>query len=129
MSTYKRKLGDTELGRRGDADDEDYGWDNEDDDNLPSMPPQWQGSEDLLLGHRYEEEGEDDAEDPRGDEDGDGGDGDSEGVTSALDVALGEGGQSAGPNLRSDAWRPGGQGPGAKRSPRSVADSEEDSDI
>jgi hypothetical protein len=31
--------------------DEDYGWQDEDDAAMPGMPPQWQGSEDLLLGH------------------------------------------------------------------------------
>jgi hypothetical protein len=33
-----------------DDDDEDYGWQDEDDGAMPAMPPQWQGSEDLLLG-------------------------------------------------------------------------------
>ncbi|KAK3307497.1 P-loop containing nucleoside triphosphate hydrolase protein [Chaetomium strumarium] len=44
--TQKRKLGDTDF-EVADSDDEDYGWD--DDEELPPMPSQWQGSEDLLL--------------------------------------------------------------------------------
>lgn len=44
----KRKLGETEFDEVADSEDEDYGWDDE--DTLPSMPPQWQGSEDLLIG-------------------------------------------------------------------------------
>ncbi|KAK4240908.1 P-loop containing nucleoside triphosphate hydrolase protein [Achaetomium macrosporum] len=42
----KRKVGDTDF-EVADSDDEDYGWD--DDEELPPMPSQWQGSEDLLL--------------------------------------------------------------------------------
>ncbi|EAQ87285.1 hypothetical protein CHGG_03904 [Chaetomium globosum CBS 148.51] len=42
----KRKLGDTDF-EVADSDDEGYGWD--DDEELPPMPSQWQGSEDLLL--------------------------------------------------------------------------------
>ncbi|KAK4125959.1 P-loop containing nucleoside triphosphate hydrolase protein [Parathielavia appendiculata] len=42
----KRKLGDTDF-EIADSDDESYGWD--DDEELPPMPSQWQGSEDLLL--------------------------------------------------------------------------------
>jgi hypothetical protein len=29
--------------------DEDYGWAQEDDGELPQPPPQWQGSEDILV--------------------------------------------------------------------------------
>ncbi len=45
----KRKLGDTDF-EIPDSDDEDYGWQGDDEDAMPDMPPQWQGSEDLLLG-------------------------------------------------------------------------------
>ncbi|TPX11962.1 uncharacterized protein E0L32_007265 [Thyridium curvatum] len=50
-STYKRKLGDTSF-EVPDSDDEDYGWQLEDDNSMPRMPPQWQGSEDILLGEQ-----------------------------------------------------------------------------
>ncbi|KAI1640282.1 hypothetical protein F4809DRAFT_590806 [Biscogniauxia mediterranea] len=43
----KRKLGQTDF-EIADSEDEDYGW--EDTDELPRMPSQVQGSEDLLLG-------------------------------------------------------------------------------
>lgn len=52
----KRKLGDTDF-EIADSDDEDYGWD--DDDELPPMPSQWQGSEDILLGPKLESDHED----------------------------------------------------------------------
>ncbi|KAL2131266.1 hypothetical protein VTI74DRAFT_5321 [Chaetomium olivicolor] len=54
----KRKLGDTDF-EIANSDDEDYGW--ADDDELPPMPSQWQGSEDLLLTRQPEsdEEAED----------------------------------------------------------------------
>ncbi|KAL2024530.1 hypothetical protein VTK56DRAFT_7573 [Thermocarpiscus australiensis] len=59
----KRKFGDTDF-EIADSDDEDYGWD-EDEDAMPPMPSQWQGSEDLLLVRRPESDEEDheDAED------------------------------------------------------------------
>ncbi|KAK3374442.1 P-loop containing nucleoside triphosphate hydrolase protein [Lasiosphaeria ovina] len=44
----KRKLGDTNF-EIADSDDEEYGWE-EDEDAVPVMPSQWQGSEDILLG-------------------------------------------------------------------------------
>lgn len=115
-SIYKRKLGDTELVPRS-GDDDDYGWDHEDEDNLPSMPPQWQGSEDILLGHRrYEDEeeeadeDEDDGADKTGDTEAPAGDGDSGP----------EPGEDAGPWIQLS---------GATRPPRSIADSEDDSDF
>lgn len=46
----KRKLGETDLEIADSEDDEDYGWDDDDATEMPNMPPQWQGSEDLLLG-------------------------------------------------------------------------------
>lgn len=48
-SQPKRKLGQADL-EVADSDDEDYGWADEDEAYLPAPPPQWQGSEDILLG-------------------------------------------------------------------------------
>jgi len=47
----KRKLSETDLEIRDseEDDDEDYGWAEEDEEVLPEMPPQWQGSEDVLV--------------------------------------------------------------------------------
>jgi len=70
VQAQKRKLGDTDL-EIADSEDEDYGWG--DDDELPPMPSQWQGSEDLLLTREHEsevyvidgaDEGEEQEEDP-----------------------------------------------------------------
>lgn len=70
VQAQKRKLGDTDL-EIADSEDEDYGWG--DDDELPPMPSQWQGSEDLLLTREPEsevyeidgaDEGEEQEEDP-----------------------------------------------------------------
>ncbi|PQE27817.1 hypothetical protein CJF32_00010134 [Rutstroemia sp. NJR-2017a WRK4] len=36
-------------------DDEDYGWAEEDEEDMPIMPPQWQGSEDILVAPPLEE--------------------------------------------------------------------------
>lgn len=47
---HKRKLGQTELEVPDSEDEEDYGWDEGDDATLPPPPPQWQGSEDIILG-------------------------------------------------------------------------------
>ncbi|KAK4157331.1 P-loop containing nucleoside triphosphate hydrolase protein [Chaetomidium leptoderma] len=52
----KRKLGDTGF-EIADSEDEDYGLD--DDEELPPMPSQWQGSEDLLLTREPESDEED----------------------------------------------------------------------
>ena len=63
---YKRKLDETDLARvdhaRRPKEDDNYGWDEELANSLPQMPPQWQGSEDIMLGHHYDDD-EDDAED------------------------------------------------------------------
>lgn len=57
----KRKLAETDF-EVPNSEDEDYGWQDEDD--LPEMPPQWQGSEDILLGRRPgSDDGEAEAED------------------------------------------------------------------
>ncbi len=52
----KRKLGETDF-EIADSEDEDYGWD--DDQELPPMPSQWQGSEDILLSRKLESDEED----------------------------------------------------------------------
>ena len=61
----KRKLSAAELeipDSEGE-DDEDYGWAEEDEEDMPPMPPQWQGSEDILV------PGDGELESERGDED------------------------------------------------------------
>jgi hypothetical protein len=47
----KRKLVATnfEIPDSDAEDDEDYGWAEEDEEDIPAMPPQWQGSEDILV--------------------------------------------------------------------------------
>ncbi|CAJ0549373.1 Ff.00g029860.m01.CDS01 [Fusarium sp. VM40] len=50
LARHKRKLGQTELEIPDSEDDEDYGWAEEDEAAMPAPPPQWQGSEDLILG-------------------------------------------------------------------------------
>ncbi|RFU35812.1 hypothetical protein B7463_g535, partial [Scytalidium lignicola] len=47
----KRKLSATglEIPDSEGEDDEDYGWAEEDEEAVPEMPPQWQGSEDILV--------------------------------------------------------------------------------
>jgi hypothetical protein len=63
----KRKLSAAELeipDSEGE-DDEDYGWAEEDDEAMPPMPPQWQGSEDILVpaeGELEENEGDDEVD-------------------------------------------------------------------
>ncbi|POS81116.1 hypothetical protein DHEL01_v200483 [Diaporthe helianthi] len=59
----KRKLGETSF-EVVDSEDEDYGWQEKDSSLLPGMPPQWQGSEDLILGQpRHETEADSRVED------------------------------------------------------------------
>jgi hypothetical protein len=57
----KRKLSatDLEIPDSEGEDDEDYGWAEEDEEDIPPMPPQWQGSEDILVPPEVELEGED----------------------------------------------------------------------
>ncbi|RDA96228.1 hypothetical protein CP533_1724 [Ophiocordyceps camponoti-saundersi (nom. inval.)] len=66
-ASRKRKLGQAELevpdsddDDDDDDDDEDgaYGWEAEDEAALPAPPPQWQGSEDILLGPSGSSDGE-----------------------------------------------------------------------
>ncbi|KAK3903274.1 P-loop containing nucleoside triphosphate hydrolase protein [Staphylotrichum tortipilum] len=52
----KRKLEDTDF-EIADSEDEAYAWDDEED--LPPMPSQWQGSEDILLVRKPESDEED----------------------------------------------------------------------
>ncbi|KAL3428366.1 rad55 protein [Phlyctema vagabunda] len=64
----KRKLSatDLEIPDSEGEDDEDYGWGEEDEEAMPGMPPQWQGSEDILIApvvELEEEEEEDGQED------------------------------------------------------------------
>lgn len=57
-------------------DDEDYGWAEEDEEDVPVMPPQWQGSEDILIPDPAEKEDEVEEEeegDDGGDEEDEGG--------------------------------------------------------
>jgi hypothetical protein len=51
VTQSKRKLAQTDFEIPDSEDDEDYGWANEDEAYLPPLPQQWQGSEDILLGH------------------------------------------------------------------------------
>jgi hypothetical protein len=44
--------------------DEDYGWAEEDDGQLPKPPPQWQGSEDILVPGAEERAEDEDEEEP-----------------------------------------------------------------
>lgn len=60
----KRKLSAAELvipDSEGE-DDEDYGWAEEDEEDMPPMPPQWQGSEDILIPGEGEGEVDEDEE-------------------------------------------------------------------
>nr|XP_036583191.1 uncharacterized protein CTRU02_06784 [Colletotrichum truncatum]KAF6792167.1 hypothetical protein CTRU02_06784 [Colletotrichum truncatum] len=68
----KRKLAEAGLEvPDSDDDGEGYGWEQEDDAALPGMPPQWQGSEDLILGTQADRDKEDEDEDGGGGEDDD----------------------------------------------------------
>lgn len=57
-SAHKRKLDQAGF-EVPDSEDEDYGWQEDDDNALPRPPPQWQGSEDILLGAHPETDDED----------------------------------------------------------------------
>ncbi|KAG8425222.1 hypothetical protein J3458_001950 [Metarhizium acridum] len=61
----KRKLEQTDLEVPDSQDDEDYGWADDDEAALPAPPPQWQGSEDVLLGQELGlgDDGRDEEED------------------------------------------------------------------
>ncbi|TVY55451.1 DNA repair protein rhp55 [Lachnellula cervina] len=62
----KRKISatDLEVPDSEGEDDEDYGWAEEDEGTVPVMPPQWQGSEDILIPPPGELEVEDAEEEP-----------------------------------------------------------------
>ncbi|KAI1131376.1 P-loop containing nucleoside triphosphate hydrolase protein [Nemania abortiva] len=51
----KRKFNETDF-EIADSEGEDYGWEDEDEAQMPNMPPQWQGSEDILIGHPEEDD-------------------------------------------------------------------------
>ncbi|KAK1728948.1 P-loop containing nucleoside triphosphate hydrolase protein [Colletotrichum acutatum] len=73
----KRKLAEAGLEvPDSEEDNEEYGWAREDESALPGPPPQWQGSEDILLGTQAAESEDDGGS--NGDGHGDGGDGDDE---------------------------------------------------
>ncbi|TRX96642.1 hypothetical protein FHL15_002544 [Xylaria flabelliformis] len=55
LNRQKRKFDETGI-EIADSEGEDYGWEDEDEAEMPSMPPQWQGSEDLLLGRADEDD-------------------------------------------------------------------------
>lgn len=66
---HKRKLDETGF-EIPDSDDE-FGWGDDDEGALPGMPPQWQGSEDILLGQGpSEDEDRGDTEASEAEEDG-----------------------------------------------------------
>ena len=56
-SRHKRKLGQTDF-EVADSEGEDYGWEDDDELEMPRMPPQWQGSEDILLGQVEDDDGQ-----------------------------------------------------------------------
>lgn len=62
----KRKLGHVGIGEIPDSDgdgaDEDFSWGEDDEEALPAMPPQWQGSEDLIVGTQRESDVSSDVE-------------------------------------------------------------------
>ncbi|KAH8681345.1 P-loop containing nucleoside triphosphate hydrolase protein [Xylariales sp. PMI_506] len=51
----KRKLGETGFEIADSEDEESYGWEDEDAAEMPPMPSQWQGSEDIMLGQHDDE--------------------------------------------------------------------------
>ncbi|KAB8292439.1 hypothetical protein EYC80_008162 [Monilinia laxa] len=61
LPPQKRKRAEFEIPDSDDEDDEDYGW-AEEDEELPPMPPQWQGSEDILVPPPGELEAEEEVE-------------------------------------------------------------------
>lgn len=50
VAPQKRKRSEDGAEVPDSEDDEDYGWAEEDEADLPPPPPQWQGSEDIILG-------------------------------------------------------------------------------
>jgi hypothetical protein len=74
LATPSRKRKADEIRDSEDEDDlegsdEDYGWAEEDDGELPQPPPQWQGSEDILVPGADERGEGDDEEDHEVEED------------------------------------------------------------
>ncbi|KPM35607.1 hypothetical protein AK830_g10965 [Neonectria ditissima] len=72
MTGQKRKLGQTGLEVPDSEDDENYGWGDGDDAAMPAPPPQWQGSEDIILGQDVGRSEEEYSDDGSGDGDGEG---------------------------------------------------------
>lgn len=70
MPGQKRKRGHTELEVPDSEDDENYGWGDGDEAAMPAPPPQWQGSEDILLGQEVGRSDEEYSDDGYGDSDG-----------------------------------------------------------
>lgn len=68
----KRRRGDGDHEVPDSDDDEDYGWQDEDATALPPMPPQWQGSEDVLLGRDSDDGEEEEGGDSSSGSDGQG---------------------------------------------------------
>ncbi|KAK7418522.1 hypothetical protein QQX98_003866 [Neonectria punicea] len=72
MAGQKRKRGQTGLEVPDSEDDENYGWGDGDDAAMPAPPPQWQGSEDILLGQDVGRSEEEYSDDGSGDGEGEG---------------------------------------------------------
>lgn len=70
MPGQKRKRGHTGLEVPDSEDDENYGWGDGDEAAMPAPPPQWQGSEDILLGQEVGRSDEEYSGDGYGDSDG-----------------------------------------------------------
>ncbi|KAF3767635.1 hypothetical protein M406DRAFT_41369 [Cryphonectria parasitica EP155] len=65
-TAQKRKLAEAGF-ELPESEEDEYGWREEDDSALPGPPPQWQGSEDILLGkhpEREDDESDVDSDDP-----------------------------------------------------------------
>lgn len=63
-----------EIGDSEEDEDEDYGWAEDDVGELPAPPPQWQGSEDIMVrGPEDVDEDEEDENDRISDDELDGG--------------------------------------------------------
>ncbi|KAH7165481.1 P-loop containing nucleoside triphosphate hydrolase protein [Dactylonectria macrodidyma] len=77
VTGHKRKLGQTGLEVPDSEDEENYGWGDGDEAAMPAPPPQWQGSEDILLGQDVGRSDEEYSDDSYGDGDGDGDDDDN----------------------------------------------------
>ena len=59
---HKRKREQARLEIPCSDEDENYGWADDDASSLPPLPPQWQGSEDILLGNDMSQSDEENEE-------------------------------------------------------------------